>query len=65
MRIDTSSYEWWKHGKKPNGVGYYSFEVTYANGKMITYSLHGDYEECLERVKEESKEKIIEIIVGI
>lgn len=51
--------------KKPNGVDYYSFEVTYANGKMITYSFHGDYQECLKQVKEESKEKIIKIVVGI
>ena len=65
MRIDTTSYEFMRNGKKPGGVDYYCFEVHYNGGKRVTeFSFHGDYENCLNKVKERC-ENIIEIYVGV
>jgi len=64
MKIDTTSYVWWRQ-REPAGIDYYSFEVYFDNGKKSqTYNFHGVYNEGLNRVKEMYC-NITEIYVGI
>ena len=62
--IDTSSYSWFKHGKEPGGVGYYSYEVTHGKNKLSTYNFHGDYHDGLKNVAEKFK-NVSHISVGV
>lgn len=65
MKIDASSYKWFRNGKEPSGIDYYSFEVHYENGKRAaTYNFYGDYHEGLERIKEKFH-GITQIFVGV
>jgi len=65
MNIDTTSYKWWRNGREPNGVDYYSFEVWFDSGKRTqTYLFDGDYNEGLNKVKGMYK-NITKICVGV
>lgn len=66
IELDTSSYEWFRHGKKPSGIDYYSFEVHYDGDRSETYSFHGDFKEGIRRVKEKyGCLGVTEIYVGV
>lgn len=65
FQINTSSYEFARHGKKPEGIDYYCFEVTCDGGRRtVSNYFHGDYENGLKRMMERY-ENIVCIEVGI